>query len=83
MRHYHILNDKRHILTKDTENNVMVYDVLKVGKFKECSSMSKGNVPYNCLELFIGTRDVGEMAHICSVQMGRKANKEKKVKMYG
>ena len=31
VRHYHILNDKRHILTKDTENNVMVYDVLKVG----------------------------------------------------
>jgi WD repeat-containing protein 48 len=34
VRHYHILNDKRHILTKDTENNVMVYDVLKVGKLK-------------------------------------------------
>jgi len=36
VRHYHILNDKRHILTKDTENNVMVYDVLKVGTFREC-----------------------------------------------
>jgi WD repeat-containing protein 48 len=27
---YHILNDKRHVLTQDTENNVAVYDVLKV-----------------------------------------------------
>ena len=27
---YHILNDKRHILTKDTEGNVALYDVLKV-----------------------------------------------------
>lgn len=25
-----VLNDKRHILTKDSENNVAVYDVLKV-----------------------------------------------------
>lgn len=25
-----VLNDKRHIVTKDTENNVAVYDVLKV-----------------------------------------------------
>ena len=30
IRQYHILNDKRHVLTKDTDNNVMVYDVLKV-----------------------------------------------------
>jgi len=27
----------------------MVYDVLKVGKFKECFSLSKGNVPNDCL----------------------------------
>lgn len=26
----HILNDKRHILTKDTNNNVAFWDVLKV-----------------------------------------------------
>lgn len=26
----HILNDKRHILTKDTNNNVAYWDVLKV-----------------------------------------------------
>ncbi|PSN54916.1 WD repeat-containing protein 48, partial [Blattella germanica] len=35
VRHYHILNDKRHILTKDTENNVMVYDVLKACKLED------------------------------------------------
>ncbi|XP_049836290.1 WD repeat-containing protein 48 [Schistocerca gregaria] len=35
VRHYHILNDKRHILTKDTENNVMVYDVLKACKIED------------------------------------------------
>lgn len=26
----HILNDKRHILTKDTNNNIAYWDVLKV-----------------------------------------------------
>jgi len=36
----------------------------------------------NAVEVLICTRDVGEMAHICSVQMGRKANNEKKIKMY-
>ncbi|XP_066992866.1 WD repeat-containing protein 48 isoform X4 [Anabrus simplex] len=35
VRHYQILNDKRHILTKDTENNVAVYDVLKATKLEE------------------------------------------------
>lgn len=51
----------------------MVYDVLKVGKFKECQSLSKGYVVYNYLisymlnavEVLIYTQDVGEMAHIC------------------
>ena len=32
IRHYRILNDKRTVLTKDTENNVAVYDVLKASK---------------------------------------------------
>lgn len=30
LTHFHVLNDKRHILTKDSENNVALYDVLKV-----------------------------------------------------
>lgn len=30
-----MLNDKRHILTKDTDNNVAIYDVLKVTKVKD------------------------------------------------
>ena len=30
VRQYHILNDKQHVITKDTENNVAVYDVLTV-----------------------------------------------------
>lgn len=36
----HILNDKRHILTKDTNNNVAFWDVLKVssGEVSECDS---------------------------------------------
>ena len=29
---FHILNDKRHILTKDTEDKVALYDVLTVGQ---------------------------------------------------
>lgn len=33
----HILNDKRHILTKDTNNNVAFWDVLKVKLFLSLS----------------------------------------------
>ncbi|CAG0888428.1 unnamed protein product [Cyprideis torosa] len=32
IRHYRILNDKIHVLTKDTEDNVSVYDVLRARK---------------------------------------------------
>lgn len=35
IRHYRILNDKRTVLTKDTENNVAVYDVLKACKISD------------------------------------------------
>ena len=30
---YTVLNDKRRIVTKDTEENIAVYDVLKVNYF--------------------------------------------------
>ncbi len=30
LKYYHILSDKRHIITKDSNNNVAVYDVLQV-----------------------------------------------------
>ena len=30
IRQYNVLNDKRHIVTKDTENNVALWDVLTV-----------------------------------------------------
>ena len=30
IRQYYVLNDKRHILTKDTEDNVALWDVLTV-----------------------------------------------------
>jgi len=36
----------------------------------------------NAVEVLICTQDVGEMAHICLVQIGRKADKEKKIKIY-
>lgn len=32
IKRYVILNDKRHIITKDTEDNVAIYDVLRVSK---------------------------------------------------
>lgn len=35
IRHYHILNDKRYILTKDTEENVALFDVLKACKVED------------------------------------------------
>jgi WD repeat-containing protein 48 len=33
IRQYYVLNDKRHILTKDTEENVALWDVLSVSFF--------------------------------------------------
>ena len=32
---YRILNDKRHILTKDTDNRVSLYDVLKAQRVED------------------------------------------------
>jgi WD repeat-containing protein 48 len=36
-KHYHILSDKRHIITKDSNSNVAVYDVLQVIEIKRMS----------------------------------------------
>ena len=35
IRHFRILNDKRSVLTKDTENNVTLYDVLRAVKVSD------------------------------------------------
>lgn len=35
IKHYMVLNDKRHVLTKDTANNVALYDVLKASKLED------------------------------------------------
>lgn len=35
IRQYHILNDKRHVLTKDSELNVALYDVLQASKVED------------------------------------------------
>jgi WD repeat-containing protein 48 len=35
IRHYRILNGKRTVLTKDTESNVAIYDVLKAAKVND------------------------------------------------
>ncbi|KAI2805170.1 WD repeat-containing protein 48 [Blomia tropicalis] len=38
IRTYRVLNDKRFIITKDTDSNVAIYDVLKVCKVKDLGS---------------------------------------------
>ena len=35
IKQYRILNDKRHILTKDTDNRVSLYDVLKAQRVED------------------------------------------------
>ena len=35
LKKYRILNDKRHILTKDTDNRVSLYDVLKAQRVED------------------------------------------------
>ena len=39
---YSILNDKRHIVAKDTDGQVAVFDVLKAAKVEDC-----GNADYD------------------------------------
>jgi len=39
IRHYHVLNDKRHILTKDTDKNVAQWDVLKACKVDDLGAV--------------------------------------------
>lgn len=41
IRQHAVLNDKRHIVTKDTENNVVIWDVLQA---KKISSHGKRNM---------------------------------------
>lgn len=43
IKRYSVLNDKRHILTKDTDNNVAIYDVLKVTKVKDLGPVDFDN----------------------------------------
>ncbi|XP_014292808.1 WD repeat-containing protein 48 [Halyomorpha halys] len=40
IRKFHILNDKRHILTQDTDSNVAVYDVLKACKVEDLGKVN-------------------------------------------
>ncbi len=44
VRAYHILNDKRHVLTKDTAGCVDLYDVLKV-RFQNVSFRGRSSAP--------------------------------------
>jgi hypothetical protein len=41
IRQYYVLNDKRHILTKDTEDHVALWDVLTVNHFNVNISLIK------------------------------------------
>lgn len=43
IKKYAVMNDKRHILTKDTDNNVAIYDVLKVTKIKDLGPVDFDN----------------------------------------
>ncbi|ELT97651.1 hypothetical protein CAPTEDRAFT_214334, partial [Capitella teleta] len=40
IRQYNVLNDKRHIITKDTDNNVAVYDALTASKVEDLGQIS-------------------------------------------
>lgn len=43
IKKYSVINDKRHILTLDTDNNVAIYDVLKVVKVKDLGQVDFEN----------------------------------------
>ncbi len=39
IKQYHVLNNRRHILTKDTDSNVAMYDVLKAQKVEDMGKL--------------------------------------------
>lgn len=39
IKKYAVLNDKRHMLTRDTDNNLALYDVLKVARVQELGNL--------------------------------------------
>lgn len=39
IRQYHVLNDKRHVLTKDSENSVALYDALEAKKVEDLGNV--------------------------------------------
>jgi len=43
IKRFRILNDKRHILTQDSENNVSMYDVLQVSSYSCHLSIQNDN----------------------------------------
>lgn len=43
IRHYHILNDKKSILTKDSEENVALYDVVEARKVEDLGKIDFDN----------------------------------------
>ncbi|XP_018307442.1 LOW QUALITY PROTEIN: WD repeat-containing protein 48 [Mycetomoellerius zeteki] len=54
IRHYHILNDKRHVLTKDTEENVALYDVLKACKIEDLGRVDNVDLKTGMLTIHLG-----------------------------
>lgn len=43
IKKYAVLNDKRHVVAQDSDNNVMIYDVLKVVKVKDLGTIDFDN----------------------------------------
>lgn len=40
IKQYHILNDKRHVITKDSKRNVAIYDALSAKKVDDLGEVS-------------------------------------------
>ncbi|XP_039757052.1 WD repeat-containing protein 48 homolog isoform X2 [Pararge aegeria] len=51
IKHYTVLNGKRHILTKDTANNVVLYDVLKACKVEDLGEVDYEEEVKKCFKM--------------------------------
>jgi len=53
IRHHTVMNDKRHILTKDTDGNAALWDVLKAGKVEDLGRKTMEEVLSDQKKVFV------------------------------
>ena len=71
IKQYHVLNDKRHILTKDTDCHVALYDVLKAQRVEDLGKVDFEQETKNrCQVCMIAIKTLTYLFYILDSQIG-------------